>query len=80
MTTEEFKKFDLDYTVCECVDVTLGEILEAIKAGHNTMETLMDETDAGTACELCQSCEIDEDKDRELHLDEILAYVKENGV
>ena len=76
MTIEKFEKFDLDYTVCECFDVTLGELLEAIKGGHNTMEALMDETDAGTACELCQSCEIDEDGDRELHLDEILEYAK----
>ena len=80
MTIEEFEKFELDYNVCECFDVTLGELLDAIKAGHNTMEDLMNETDAGTACELCQSCEIDEDGDRELHLDEILAYAKEKGL
>ena len=76
MTIEEFEKFDLNHTVCECFEVTLGELIEAIKAGHNTMESLMDETDAGTACELCQSCEIDEDGDRSLHLDEILEYIK----
>ena len=80
MTIEEFEKFGLDHNVCECFDVTLGELLDAIKAGHNTMEDLMNETDAGTACELCQSCEIDEDGDRELHLDEILAYAKEKGL
>jgi len=80
MTIEEFEKFDLDYNVCECFDVTLGDILEAIKAGHNTLEALMDKTDAGTACKLCQSCEIDEDGDRELHLDEILLYAKEKGL
>jgi NAD(P)H-nitrite reductase large subunit len=80
MTIEEFEKFDLEYNVCECYDVTLGELLEAIKAGHNTMEALMDETDAGTACELCQSCEKDEDGDRALHLDEILEYVKVKGL
>jgi bacterioferritin-associated ferredoxin len=74
------EKFGLDHNVCECFDVTLGELLEAIKAGHNTMELLMDETDAGTACELCQSCKIDTDGDRELHLDEILAYAKEKGL
>ena len=78
MTLEEFKKFDLDHNVCECFDVTLGEILKAIKAGHNTLESLMDETDAGTACELCRSSEIDEDGDRELHLEEILLFAKEN--
>ena len=78
MTLEEFKKFDLDHTVCECFDVTLGELLKAIKNGNNTLEALMDETDAGTGCELCRSSEIDEDGDRELHLEEILKFAKEN--
>jgi len=76
MTIEEFEKFDLDYNVCSCFDVTLETLLDAIKAGHNSLESLMNETDAGTACELCQSCDIDEDEDRELHLDEILEYAK----
>ncbi len=78
MTLEEFKKFDLEYTVCECFDITLGELLEAIKNGNDTLESLMDETDAGTACGLCRSVEEDEDGDRELHLDEILKFAKEN--
>ena len=38
MTLEEFKKFDLEYTVCECFDITLGELLEAIKNGNDTLE------------------------------------------
>ena len=76
MTLEEFKKFDLDHTVCECFEVTLGELLEAIKAGHNTLESLMDETDAGTGCELCRSSEIDEDGERKLHLEEILEFAQ----
>jgi bacterioferritin-associated ferredoxin len=76
MTIEEFEKFDLDYNICSCFDVTLETLLDAIKAGHNSLESLMNETDAGTACELCQSCDIDEDEDRELHLDEILEYAK----
>jgi len=80
MTIEEFEKFELDYTVCECFDVSLGTLLDAIKAGHSTIDELMDETDVGTACELCESCSVDEDGDRELHLDEILAYVKEKGL
>ena len=75
MTIEEFEKYELDYVVCECFDVTLGTILETIKAGHETLEDIMDETDAGTACELCQSCEADADGDRELHLTEILEHV-----
>ena len=76
MTKEEFDQFDLDHNVCECFDVTLKELIEAIKAGNTTMEKLMDATDAGTACELCQSCEKDEDGDRELHLEEILEHTQ----
>ena len=79
MTIEEFEKFTPDHIVCECFDVTLETLLDAIKAGHNTLDALMDETDAGTACELCQSREIDEDEDRELHLEEILEYAKVKG-
>jgi bacterioferritin-associated ferredoxin len=78
MKHEEIEKLTPDYIVCECFDVTLGTLLDAIKSGHNTLEALMDKTDAGTACELCQSKEIDEDEDRELHLDEILEYAKVN--
>lgn len=80
MKIEEFEKFDQDHVVCECMDVTLKMLLDAIKAGHNSMDTLMDETDAGTACELCQSKEIDEDGDRELHLEDILEYAKAKGL
>jgi bacterioferritin-associated ferredoxin len=80
MTIEAFEKFDLDYNVCSCFDVRLETLLDAIKAGHNTLDSLMDETDAGTACELCQSCSIDKDEERELHLEEILEYVKSKGL
>ncbi len=72
--------FGLDYIVCECFDVTLGEIIDSIKAGNNTLETLMYDTDAGTACKLCQSKEMDEDKDRSLHLTTILEHFnRQNG-
>lgn len=77
MTKEKFKALDNDFEVCLCNGVALGEILTAIKNGHNTIEALMEETDAGTTCELCQSREIDEDEERELHLDEILEFSKE---
>ena len=77
MTQEEFKALDEDFEVCLCNGITLGEILIAIKNEHNTTEALMEETDAGTSCELCQSREIDEDSERELHLDEILEFSKQ---
>lgn len=74
MTYEEFTKLDDDFEVCLCRGVTLGEVKAAISNGCNTVEAIMEETDAGTACELCQTKEIDEDNDRELRLDEILEY------
>ncbi len=80
MTVEEFEKFDVNHRVCECFDVTIEKLLEAIKLGHNTMDALMNQTDAGTGCELCQSIEIDEDEDRECHLEEVLEYVKAKGL
>lgn len=76
MTNEEIAKLEDDYEVCLCMGITLGEIIEAIKGGAATMESLMERTEAGTVCELCQSRKIDEDGDRELHLDEILSYVQ----
>ncbi|MEA1892269.1 MAG: (2Fe-2S)-binding protein [Campylobacterota bacterium] len=77
MTQKEFKALDEDFEVCLCNGITLGEILIAINNGHNTIEALMEETDAGTSCELCQSREIDEDDEKELHLDEILKFSKQ---
>jgi NAD(P)H-nitrite reductase large subunit len=77
MTYEEFKELDHTMDVCICNGVTLGEILSAIKEGHNTIEALMEATDAGTACELCQSKEIDESDEREIHLDEILKFANQ---
>ncbi|MFT7824107.1 MAG: (2Fe-2S)-binding protein [Sulfurimonas sp.] len=79
MTNEEIAKFEDDYEVCQCMGITLGEIKEAIRGGATTMEALMESTEAGTVCELCQSREIDKDGDRELHLDEILSYMQSSG-
>ncbi|MDM5271739.1 (2Fe-2S)-binding protein [Sulfurovum sp. zt1-1] len=73
MTKVEIEKLGDDYEVCYCMGTTLGEIIEAIKSGATTMEALKDRTEAGTLCGLCESCDIDEDEDREVHLDEIIA-------
>ena len=75
MTKELFEKFDLEYNVCECFDVTLKEIVDAIKAGDRDIDALMDRLDVGSACGLCQSCDNDEYGDRELHLEEILKHI-----
>ncbi len=74
MTQEEFNKFDEDYEVCACMGVSLQEIQTAIKNGCDTVEAIVNETDAGSACEQCQSRDIDEDEDKELHIDEILKF------
>lgn len=73
MTKEEIAKLDDNYEVCQCMAITLGEIKEAIKSGATTLDAVMERTEAGTVCELCQSREIDEDEEREVHLDEIIA-------
>ncbi|MBD3791472.1 MAG: (2Fe-2S)-binding protein [Campylobacterales bacterium] len=78
MTREEIEKLDDDYEVCYCMGTTLGEIREAIRNGAVTMEALKERTEAGTLCGLCESREIDDDGDREVHLDEILAYLQSN--
>jgi len=76
MTIEEIDRLSLGYMVCHCYEVTLGDILEAIEQGNNTIEALIYETHASYGCELCQSREIDKWGDRALHLDEILAYAE----
>lgn len=76
MTQDEFNKFDKDFEVCVCMRVSLEDVQAAIKDGCNTVEEIMDKTDAGTVCEQCQSVATDEDGDRELHLDEILEFSK----
>ena len=77
MTVEKFEAFSLDHVVCECFDVRLGTLVETIKSGVHNMNDLQSQTDAGTACGLCQSCDLDDDEERELHLEEIFEYIKE---
>ena len=77
MTMEEIGNLKSDYIVCKCYEVTFGDILEAIENGHNTIEAIVHETLASYGCELCQSRMIDKNKDREVHLDEILEYTKQ---
>ncbi len=73
-------QMDKDTEVCFCMNVTLGEILEAIKNGACSLEEIIDATDAGTACGLCRSPEDDPDGEREIHLTEILQQAKEKGL
>lgn len=79
MTKDEISALNNEHEVCICMGVTLAEIVEAMKSGDETIEAIMDRTDAGSACELCQSLEMDEDSDREVHLDEILEHYTIQG-
>ena len=70
------KDFEDDYEVCSCMSISLKEIVDAIKEYDlTTVEGIMDKTEAGTACEQCQSAEKSEGN-KELHLDEILKEVR----
>lgn len=44
---------DNDEIICNCMQITRGEIIEAIKAGKHTIEEIGDETEAGTVCGSC---------------------------
>ena len=76
MKKEEYENFEDHFEVCECMGVTLLQIKEAIKDGCKTVEDIMEKTDAGTACQRCQSLTEDTDGAKELHIDEILQFEK----
>lgn len=68
------RSFPHSYIVCECKQVSLGEIIFAIKEkGAKNLEDLAKITDAGTSCGCCRSkeCDIGEQK-MNLYLSEIL--------
>ena len=45
---------DNDEIVCNCMQITKGEIVEAIKTGNlKTIDEVGDATEAGTACGSC---------------------------
>jgi len=68
------RKFSHSYEVCTCKQVTLGEIVHAIKErGASNIKEIGELTDAGTCCKSCV-CKIEDHgvKKMELYLDEIL--------
>jgi len=67
-------EFKHSYKVCTCKNVTLGEIIHAIKEkGAKSIEDISNITDAGTACGCCKSEEDDFGTPKmELYLDQIL--------
>ncbi len=76
MRLEDIDNLKSDYIVCECYEVSFGDIVEAIENGCDTVDSLMHETHAGYGCERCHSKLNDSDSDREVHFDEILEYTK----
>lgn len=67
-------EFHFSHKVCTCKQVSLGEIVHAIKENNaKTIEEIGDLTDAGTACGCCK-CEADDfgDPKMELYIDQIL--------
>ena len=42
-----------DELVCQCMQVTRGEIVAAIRAGARTVDDLKEATQAGTGCGSC---------------------------
>ncbi len=45
---------DTEEIICNCMQVTRGEIIEAIKSGSLvTIDAVGDETEAGTVCGSC---------------------------
>jgi len=75
------KKFHHSYVVCKCKNVTLGEMIYAIKEkGAKTVKDIKKITEAGTACGCCVSKEDDYgEPPLELHIKTILdKFVNKN--
>ena len=68
------RNFPHSFIVCDCKQVSLGEVIFAIKAkGAKTLDNLEDLTDAGSSCGCCKSNEDDIGEQKmELYLDEII--------
>ena len=68
------RNFPHSYIVCNCKQVSLGEVIFAIKEkGAKTLDNLEDLTDAGSSCGCCKSNEEDIGEQKmELYLDEII--------
>lgn len=68
------KKFPKSYIVCTCKQVTLGEIIHAIKEkGATSLDDLENLTEAGSCCGCCKSADDDFGEEKmELYLSQIL--------
>jgi bacterioferritin-associated ferredoxin len=68
------RQFPHSHIVCKCKNVSLGEIIHAIKEkGAKNLQEIENSTDAGSACSYCKRKEDDiSPSDENLYLDEIL--------
>ncbi|AXK48917.1 (2Fe-2S)-binding protein [Aliarcobacter trophiarum LMG 25534] len=68
------RSFSHSYIVCECKQVSLGEIIFAIKEkGAKTLEDIEDMTDAGGSCGCCKSAKNDIGEQKmQLYIEDIL--------
>ena len=66
--------FEYSYKVCACKNVTLGEIVHAIKEkGAKSIKDIGEMTDAGTSCGCCKNSQDDfGDPKMKLYLEQIL--------
>ena len=44
---------NLDDIICNCLDITVGMIKDAVDAGANTFEEVQRATNIGTVCGIC---------------------------
>jgi NAD(P)H-nitrite reductase large subunit len=67
-------EYSYSYIVCKCKEVSLGEIIYAIKNQNATIiQDLQDKTDAGTVCKCCISKNTDTKEPKmQLYLKDIL--------
>ena len=52
---DEYREIDrVLQNVCKCQNVTVNEVVEAVKNGADTIERVMEETKAGSGCGRCK--------------------------
>lgn len=52
---DEYREIDrVLQNVCKCQNVSVNEVVEAVKNGADTIERVMEETKAGSACGRCK--------------------------
>ena len=65
-----------DTVICECNDITAGEVRQAIQGGCRDVDCIESKTDAGSACGQCKSLADDSHSRRDYHiLEDLLAEI-----